>query len=205
MTGQTSGVSGTTGVAATDVLTFPAGVTIVNGYGFTFNSITGGANLSTGIKYYLIGVSGQTAQLALSVGGTAVDFTTNLTASSGILQTDELQVWSSEFRDIFSPSSTLSYSSSDSTTGAVTTATNIIFSGDVTVTAPVGGAPPTGLNVVPVADPYGSNSDDIFHYPLRQTFLSRTYWKFTMSTVPTTLYAEVMQGDIISDTAPNTP
>jgi hypothetical protein len=51
--------------------------------------------------------------------------------------------------------------------------------------------------------PYATNSDEIAHTPLRQTLLPRSYWKFTMSTVPNTLYAEVLPGDTLSNNAPN--
>lgn len=197
LTGQVTAYGSITGVAATDIVTI-TGLTCVDGMGITLTSLTGGAGLSTGVKYYLVNSSGSTAKLATSQGGTAINFTTNITAGTLLIQTDELFVWSSEFRDIFSAgtvSQFLAKSGSSATTMAGA-ATAITFSD--AILGDIAGAtilePTIGV----------STSDEINHQPLRQTFLARTHWKFTMSTGPSPLYATWADGDIIANNPPNT-
>lgn len=197
LTGQVTAYGSITGVAATDVITIP-GLTCVDGMNLTLTTLTGGAGLSTGVKYYLVNSSGSTAKLATSQGGTAIDFTTNITAGTLLIQTDELMVWSSEFRDIFS-AGTVAQSASKSGSSSATlagAATAITFS--AAVLGDIAGAtslePTIGV----------STSDEIAHQTLRQTFLARTHWKFTMSTGPSPLYATWADGDIIANNPPNT-
>lgn len=196
LTGQVTAYGSITGVAATDIVTI-TGLTCVDGMGITLTSLTGGAGLSTGVKYYLVNSSGSTAKLALSQGGTAINFTTNITAGTLLIQTDELMVWSSEFRDIFTPIGASIGDGDPATTGTVPSMTavtvNSMTFGDV-------GSGSMGIIGTPVA----SNSDEIGHTPLRQTFLARTHWKFTMSTGPSPLYATWADGDIIANNPPNT-
>lgn len=78
-----------TGVAATDVLTATAhGLT--DGTAVQFLQVTGGSGLSVGTQYYVRDATTDTFKLALTVGGTAVDFSTNLTAPSWIVERQQL-------------------------------------------------------------------------------------------------------------------
>jgi hypothetical protein len=73
-------VTGLTGVAATDVLTL-AGHTLVNGDVGYFSALTGGTGLTaTTQQYWVRDVSGSTFKVATTKGGTAVNFTTDVTA-----------------------------------------------------------------------------------------------------------------------------
>jgi len=204
LTGQITAYGSVTGVAATDIVTIP-GLTAINGYGITFTNLVGGAGLAAGVKYYLVSASGSTAKLATSQGGTPINFTTDITSASTILlQTDELFVWSTEYRDIFNGSSNLYYSAAGVTSALLPIASDLIYSGAVTITPPTGGVTPSGISVIPVSTPYSTTSDEVFHNPLRQTDLARTHWKFTMSTGPSPLYATWADGDIIANNPPNT-
>ncbi len=194
MTGQTASYGSVTGVAATNVITIP-GSAPIDGSAITFTSLTGGAGLVTGTKYYVINATGATVKLATSQGGTAIDFTTDITAATVLVQTDDLLVWSSEFRDIFSSNISSANVSALSVTNSFSgPGTDITLSSDATT---------PDMDVITSAA--ATQSDEAAHAPLRQTQLARSYWKFTMSTAPTTLWAEVMEGDVLSDTAPNTP
>lgn len=186
MTGQTASYGSVTGVATTDIITVP-GSAFVNGNALTFTSLTGGAGLATGTKYYVIGASGTTFQLATSQGGTAINFTTNITAGTVLVQTDDFLVWSSEFRDTFS-----SQIQAASVAGA-----NSYAGPGANTEFTVSSASWTGTTA--------RESDEVAHVPLRQNQLARSYWKFTMSAGASPLYAEVLDGDMLSDTAPNTP
>lgn len=186
MTGQTASYGSVTGVAATEIITVP-GSAFIDGNALTFTSLTGGAGLVTGTKYYVIGASAATFQLATSQGGTAINFTTNITAATVLVQTDDLLVWSSEFRDTFS--SQIQASSTAGPNSYAGPGINSAF----TVAATTWTATTS------------HESDEVAHKPLRQSQLARTYWKFTMSSGASPLYAEVLEGDMLSDTAPNTP
>jgi hypothetical protein len=184
MTGQTASYGSVTGVEATNIITVP-GSAFVNGNALTFTSLTGGAGLVIGTKYYVVSVSGTSFQLATSQGGTAINFTTDITAATVLVQTDDLLVWSSEFRDTFSSQMEIA-----------TVAGNNSYAG-----------PGTNDTFVPLSSSFSASheSDEVAHEPLRQSLLARSYWKFTMSSGATPLYAEVLDGDMLSDTAPNTP
>ena len=195
LTGQVASYGSITGNSGTEVVTIP-GLTCIDGMGVTLTSLTGGAGLSTGVKYYLVNSSGSTAKLATSQGGTAIDFTSNITTGTLLVQTDELSVWSGEFRDIFSAAG-VSYRDSDfNATVLVPTMTGALM-GSITpsVNAYEG-------NVIGPLTP--TNSDEVGHVPLRQTLLSRTHWKITTSTGPSPLYATWADGDIFSNNPPET-
>jgi hypothetical protein len=119
------------------------------------------------------------------------------------LETEE--VWSSEFRDIFSSSVNIngsfpvgvsglgSSSGSGSFPGIVDLSVNneqVSFTEHVTDST---------LTVI-------SQSDEVAHAPLRQTLLTRTFWKFDRGAgaVPRYLYAEYLTGDQILDNPPET-
>jgi hypothetical protein len=200
LTGQVTAYGSITGVEATDIITIP-GLTAVNGMALTITNLAGGAGLTANIKYYLINASGSTAQLATSQGGSAVDFTTNITSATNILiQTDELMVWSAEYRDIFNPKGVALATSNVYGIGTLPTMTAALASNLVMNPADAG---PSGGGYTS-GDPSTTNSDEIGHNPLRQTFLARTHWKFTMATGPTPLYATWADGDIIANSPPNT-
>jgi len=204
LTGQITAYGSVTGDDTADTVTVP-GSAFLNGYGLSFTKLSGGAGLTTGVKYYVVNVSGTIFQLSTSQGGAPIDFTSAIVNTSTILlQTDELFVWSTEYRDIFNGSSNLYYSSTGASSALLPVASDLIYSGTVTITPPVGGVTPTGINVAPVSAPYSTTSDEVFHNPLRQTDLARTHWKFTMSTGPSPLYATWADGDIIANNPPNT-
>jgi len=199
LTGQVAAYGSVTGDAATDIVTI-TGLTAVNGMALTFTNLAGGAGLTANIKYYLVNATGSTAQLATSQGGSAVDFTTNITSATTVLiQTDELMVWSAEYRDIFNPEGVTLQTSNVNGVGTLPTMTAALASNLVMNPAVAG--PVAGYTS---GDPSTTNSDEIGHNPLRQTFLARTHWKFTMSTGPSPLYATWADGDIIANNPPNT-
>lgn len=70
-----------TGVASTDIFTSTAhGYS--NGDVVLLSGLTGGLGLIAGRIYYVIGVTTNTFQLALTSGGSAVDFTTDVSAGT---------------------------------------------------------------------------------------------------------------------------
>lgn len=211
MTGQVTAYGSITGAQLGNTVAIPGSALLV-GTGVTFTTLTGGAGLTTGVKYYVVSVAGTNYQLATSQGGTAINFTTDITAGTLLVQTDELMVWSSEFRDIFGGMGIQGAVDAGSFGGTSYTATLGAPQGygiyadpnqpiDAALVTSGGGS----VSAYLAATPKGTVSDEVGHASLRQTFLARTFWKFTMSTAPTTLYAQVMEGDIISNTAPNTP
>ena len=184
------------------MLTVP-GSAFLAGDSVTFASITGGAGLSAGFQYWVINPSGTTFQLATSQGGTAINFTTDITAGSIILQSDEIRVWSAEYRDIFIPNGSLLFGGSGSGAG-VTFPTGSSFQAvnPVTVTAAIGADKPSVDSDLSATTP-----DDVAHVPLRQTLLPRTFWKFYLTVAansPTFLPAQVQDGDIIANNPPST-
>lgn len=72
--------TGTAAGLTPDVLTGTR--SMIDGETIIFESLTGGTGLSTGIPYFVRDVSGLTFKLALTSGGTAVNFTTDITAST---------------------------------------------------------------------------------------------------------------------------
>ncbi|MEO7933197.1 MAG: hypothetical protein ABIT76_08580 [Chthoniobacterales bacterium] len=71
----------TTGAASTDIIT-ATGSAFANGDKVYFTALTGGAGLAVNTRYYVVNVSGATFKLALTSGGTAIDFTTDITAAT---------------------------------------------------------------------------------------------------------------------------
>lgn len=70
-----------TGVASTDVLT-ATGSSYANGQQVFIQSLTGGAGLTANTLYFVRDVSGATFKLAASLGGAAINFTTDLSAGN---------------------------------------------------------------------------------------------------------------------------
>lgn len=224
LTGGQTAYASVSGNATTNVVTI-TGATLANGMLVAFTSITGGAGLSTGVAYYVIDASGATCKLSLTQGGAAIDFTTNITAGSVIVAIDEMRVWSGEYRDIFDSTNGPLQQAGSYTNGpddnqnttqvtasaAVTNTGGIVLLPQNPVTVATAGstyngrATNTGL-FESVAGFSVSLSDELAHFPLRQTLLNRTFWKFDRGTSisPRYLYAEYMQGDQILDNPPET-
>jgi len=74
-------LTGLTGVAATNVITKVAHG-LLDGQVAQFLTLTGGAVLTTGVCYYIRDKANDTFKVAATRGGTAVDFTTDITAGS---------------------------------------------------------------------------------------------------------------------------
>ena len=116
---------------------------------------------------------------------------------TGPTTTDEIEVWSGEYRDIFSSVVTVTAASSSPSslsgpgtyTGATITYTHVgtTETNQIAVTA-------------------GTASDETAHEPLRQTALKRTCWKFDYGAAATPRYgyAFVMDGDIVANNPPET-
>lgn len=68
-----------TGEADTEVITATSH-TFANGDIVVFTALTGGSGLSTATLYYVISVSGNNFSVSTTLGGSAVDFTTDITA-----------------------------------------------------------------------------------------------------------------------------
>jgi hypothetical protein len=219
LSGSQTAYASVTGNASTEVVTI-IGATLANGMQVTFTSLTGGSGLNTGTAYYVIAASGATCQLSLTEGGSAIDFTTNITAGSVIVSNEQMRVWSSEFRDIFTASTGIGTDVTEVPTsgpGSSWTATQTIsspvaalpnglknYQGVVNQTGTQTGAYTWTL----MADSFVANvSDEINHFPLRQTLLNKTFWLFDRgaSATPRYLPAEYQEGDIIATSPPNIP
>ena len=206
LTGGQTAYASVTGVASTNVVTI-TGATLVNGTLVNFTSLSGGSGLSAGVGYYVIDASGATCKLALTQGGSAIDFTTDITSGSVIVSIDEMRVWSAEFRDQFSNTTTLWPTTVSpavapgSFVGAAAVVPTVFGGGGANAVTGTGGLAVTGTT-----DLTASVSDEIAHVPLRQSVLNRTFWKFDRgsSVSPRYLYAEYLQGDQIFDNPPET-
>jgi len=182
------------GDAGTGVVTI-TGSTIADGMQIIFTSLTGGSGVSTGVAYFAVNSSGATCQLATTEGGSAIALGTNITAGSVIVVAQQMRVWSSEFRDIFTPS-------------GVKYGELVGFDNLHTMTA----ATVSGLTFPSPGNPHAvsgtlaaSDSDEIGHHPLRQTFVNRSFWVFDLGSThqPRYLYAEYQPGDVIANNAPS--
>jgi hypothetical protein len=74
-------ITGITGDALTDVIT-ATGSAFSNGQPVRFTALTGGTGLNTTTNYFVRDVSGATFKLETSIGGGAINFTTNITAGT---------------------------------------------------------------------------------------------------------------------------
>jgi hypothetical protein len=81
-----------TGVAATDLLTMAGALELVTGDVVRFGTLTGGAGLATATDYYVIEANSttRTFKLSLTSGGAAINFTTDITAATVLLQVSPL-------------------------------------------------------------------------------------------------------------------
>jgi hypothetical protein len=117
---------------------------------------------------------------------------------TGPTTTDEIEVWSGEYRDIFSSAISIAGHVQPSTysgPGTLTSAHFVSNGSNVLITD-------NNLTLTPSAD----ESDEVAHEPLRQTALKRTCWKFDYGAAATPRYgyAFVMDGDIIANNPPET-
>lgn len=212
LTGAISSYSSVTGVASTDVITV-AGSAIPTGTPFYFQSIAGGAGLTTGTIYWAVSSSGSTLKASLTPGGAAVDFTTDITAAVIIATADEMNVWSSEFRDIFNQTGAGWAGAGTYSTASVNKAVDPVVGQAGVVLTPgalsVGAIGPPGIETavkIGTTAITAAISDEITHTPLRQTLLKRTHWKFDRGSghTPRYLYATWADGDIIANNPPET-
>lgn len=215
--------TGITGVDSTDTITVP-NYAPSNGDSFVFTSKTGGSGVTLGATYYVGDASGNTFKpYTAASGGSVVSLGTDITAGAIRVFSDDLRVWSSEYRDQFSqvgdgwdvygtfqtPEDAPPYSPK-------TTRAKQSFAGQAgVVVAPgplevktqgytdSGGIVHDGSIVLATETASAAVSDEVAHAPLRQTALKRTHWKFVVSNFGA-LYATWESGDIISNNPPNT-
>lgn len=201
LTGAIETYSGVTGVSATNVVTI-SGATLSDGLQITFSQLSGGSNLTVNRTYFARDCSGATCKLAEYVGGTALSLGTDITDGNVTVQSDELKVWSSEYRDIFQTNATFGIPGSAGVTN-YNCSTTLPGVGDPSVNGISVGL---SFNGVEAQNNLTNLSDEAAHAPLRQTFLSRTHWKFDMgsSVAPRYLYAEWLTGDAVTPNPPNT-
>lgn len=213
LSGSQTAYASVTGNATTNVVTI-TGATLANGMQVTFTNIVGGSGLTANTAYYVIAASGATCQLSLTQGGSAIDFTTNIVSGSVIVSNEQMRVWSSEFRDIFGNTTSLFAANGLVNAGGVPISSLSPFAASAAVMPStfIGGSSgyasgiDCGLTVVGKSDLSASISDEIHHFPLRQTLLNKTFWIFDRgaSVDPRYLYAEYIQGDQILDNPPET-
>lgn len=125
---------------------------------------------------------------------------------TGPTTTDEIEVWSGEYRDIFSTSISLAGASLPSTYSAPGMVSSLLAQTQNFTVNPgtPGGIVTNTYEVTPT--PSSIVSDETAHEPLRQTALKRTCWKFDYGATATPRYgyAFVMDGDIIANNPPET-
>lgn len=212
LTGAISSYSSVTGNSGTNVITV-SGAAITTGTPFYFQSKVGGSGVTTGTIYWAVNSSGSTLQAALTPGGSAVALGSNITAAVIIATADELNVWSSEFRDIFNQTGAGWAALGTYSTASVNKASDpvagqagvVITPGDMTV----GALGPPGIETAVKLGSLTATaavSDEITHAPLRQTLLKRTHWKFDRGSTatPRYLYATWADGDIVANNPPET-
>lgn len=195
LSGLRTAYAAVSGDAGTGVVTI-TGSTIADGMQIIFTSLTGGSGVSTGVAYFAVNSSGATCQLATTEGGSAIALGTNITAGSVIVVAQQMRVWSSEFRDIFTPDGVKYGELGLIVSNSLQTMTAATVSG-LTYTP---GSPPNASGTLAASD-----SDEIGHHPLRQTFVNRSFWVFDLgsSHQPRYLYAEYQPGDVIANNAPS--
>ncbi len=188
------------GDAGTGVVTI-TGSTIADGMQIIFTSLTGGSGVSIGVAYFAVSSSGATCQLATTEGGSAIALGTNITAGSVIVVAQQMRVWSSEFRDIFTPDGIRYGELGLVTSNSLQTMTGVTVSGPTYTPGYLAHSNAPEVSGTLAA----ANSDEIGHHPLRQTFVNRSFWVFDLgsSHQPRYLYAEYQPGDVIANNAPS--
>lgn len=202
LSGSQTAYASVTGDAATNIVTIPSS-TLANGMQVTFTTLTGGAGLTYGTGYFVVSANGSTCKLSLTEGGSEINFTTNIVASSVIVSNDQMRVWSSEFRDIFQTTGTVNYGGFNvGATASAPYSASGTYSGLGNLAAKIlaTGETQAQFNVT-------SSSDEVAHAALRQTLLNKTFWLFDRgaSATPRYLPAEYQEGDIIATSPPNIP
>lgn len=207
-TGAIETYSGVTGNASTNVVTIP-GSTMSDGLQVTFTQLSGGSGVTVSRTYFARDSSGSTCKLAEYIGGSAVALGTAITAGNALIQTDEIRVWSAEYRDIFAGLGVQGGTEyAPSNVGAALGAPQgygVYMDPSAAIeTVPTGGS--IGGQYALIGEPKATVSDEVGHAPLRQTMLPRTHWKFDMgaSVAPRYLYAEWQTGDAVTPNPPNT-
>lgn len=203
LSGSQTAYASVTGNATTEIVTI-TGATLANGMQVTFTNIVGGSGLTANTAYYVIAASGATCQLSLTEGGSAIDFTTNITAGSVIVSNEQMRVWSSEFRDIFAGSPILLSNTNSFGTATLATVTSVKALDPVVGPIAVSTSDPGSAVSAAIK---ATTSDEIDHFPLRQSLLNKTFWLFDRgaSATPRYLPAEYQEGDIIATSPPNIP
>jgi hypothetical protein len=214
LTGVQAVYQGVTGSNSSDELTI-ASNRLFNGDAVYFQAITGGSALSVNVTYYVINKSGNNFQLASTVGGSALNLGSDITAGTLVQTQPDMNVWSSEYRDIFGNTTDLfTQLGIDTPTGvpyvglstfsaAAAAVPSSFAGGGVVVTGSVNAG---GLSVLGTTDLSVSISDEISHTDLRQSIIKKTHWRFRQanSATPTYLYATWADGDQISNEPPET-
>jgi len=230
LTGVQAVYQGVTGSNSSDQLTI-ASNRLFNGDAVYFQVITGGSALAVNVTYYVINKSGNNFQLATTVGGSALNLGSDITAGTLVQTQPEMNIWSSEYRDLFDVDTAL-YSAP----GSLTVTQPEPFSGQVLTINSVNSEKlqfkATLIPIEPLTQQtvsgtysqtsssrsYGTNisvvptgvtsttSDEVSHTPLRQSILKKTHWRFRQanSATPTYLYATWADGDQISNEPPET-
>lgn len=196
LSGLRTAYASVTGANATGIVTI-TGSTMTDGMQVILTSLSGGSGVSTGVSYFAVNSTGATCKLATIEGGAAISLGSDITSASAIVVNPQMRVWSSEFRDIFTPIGVNLIDGGGATTGSIPSMTGVIVD-DPSYSATSDST--AGITGTPIA----ANSDEISHAPLRQTLVNRTFWIFDRgsSVAPRYLYAEYQTGDVIADNAP---
>ncbi len=203
-----TGITATYSVTNNKTITFPSSIPMPPaGAQAYFLSLTGGTGLSANRMYYIANPTATTFELQ-SIPGTTATFSTSITAGTlVVLADDEIQVWSSEYRDTFATQGSVA---SESSAATFPIASQFSFPGvgsgtaSTTVTYNTGGiASGANTSFTPTVT---VSSDEAAHAPLRQTLLKRTHWKIDMGATltPRYLYACWQDGDTWASTRPDT-
>jgi hypothetical protein len=217
LTGAIASYSSVTGNSSTNVITL-TGAAIPSGTPFYFQSKDGGSGITLNTIYWAVNVSGSTLKASLTPGGSAVALGSTINSAVIIATADEMNVWSSEFRDIFNDTGApwSAYKSGiPVTSSAVTTSIAVDVEGQAGISVVPNSLVPSELGynnltpteiVVAGSSLTVSGSDEKLHAPLRQTLLKRTHWKFDRGSTatPRYLYATWADGDIVANNPPET-
>jgi hypothetical protein len=229
LTGAQTVYQGVTGSNSSDELTI-ASNRLFNGDAVYFQAITGGSALAVNVTYYVINKSANIFQLASTVGGSALNLGSDITAGTLVQTQPEMNIWSSEYRDLFDTSTSL-FSAPGSLTvtyppeGGITKTITSVNSEKLEFKAGLIPVDPltqqtvsgtysstigletfgTRVSVIPTSVT-STTSDEVSHTNLRQSVLKKTHWRFRQanSATPTYLYATWADGDQISNEPPET-
>lgn len=114
---------------------------------------------------------------------------------TGAATTDEIEMWSAEYRDIFSSSAQVPVVGN--VTGGGVAAGGYSGPGTFSIAS---------TNSTAIAPTSIAASDEVAHEDLRQTKLPQTMWKFDFgaAVAPRYAYAFMEKGDIVSNNPPST-